>query len=115
MTEQPTQKKQNFTAKELTLINFSLILGEDFKPIIIPYDKLPMAGMIASKMKKHTEPDLDETGKQKKDANGEPMTKFIDGEIEFTTEEKSFILSKTKRGWPLADGEIAVSVENKLQ
>jgi len=92
------------TKEELSLINFSLKTtgeaGQDgaFVGRTFLADKLKLAIDVFGKMKANT------TGDE-----------FIDGEVEFTTEEKMFVLEMIDRAWALQDGTVKISLEEKLK
>jgi len=92
------------SAQELAIINYSLSttgqVSQDGRPMprTFPANELQRAIDLSAKIEKNV-----------KDGA------FIDGECDFSTEEKAYIIALLNRPFGLADGKIKIELEKKLK
>ena len=89
----------NFTASEFGAINFSIVTTPEMKERTFPISELGTAISIADKLKVN----VDAEGKN-----------FVDGDVDFSTEEKSIILKLLDREFSIEQGKSVLSLKTKL-
>lgn len=92
------------TKRELGVINYAIQMDKDGKAA--QYQSLPELTTALSVFDK-----IKACAKK----NDEGVEDLADGKVNFTTEEKAFILGKLDRGWTLIDGQDVLSIKKKLE
>lgn len=96
-----------FTVPELQVMNYVIQVDAEGKTINYPISELKLALDTFNALESCT-----------KDWEGELVGKkvFVEGKIDFTTEQKAFILKSIEwRSFPIGDAEAVFSIQKKLK
>ena len=95
------------TSQELAVINVSISVDAEGRPKQFPMNELNLALKISEKIQKFL-------GKEQEE-DGMKFRPFKDGQIELSTEEKSFLLTHIERSWSLQQAQAVIKLKEKLQ